>query len=68
MCAYGRCAAQLLAELLHVLPQGAPHVATKCCWAVSSLSEEYGAIMSPYFQNTVQVRAPASAPPQGKKG
>jgi hypothetical protein len=29
----------VLAELLQVLPQGAPHVATKCCWAVSQVRQ-----------------------------
>jgi hypothetical protein len=51
-----------------VLPQGKPHVATKCCWAVSSLSEERGDIMSPYFQNTVQVREHAPTPARKETG
>jgi hypothetical protein len=43
----------VLAELLQVRCR-APHVATKCYWAVEQLSEECGNMMAPCFQSTVQ--------------
>ena len=43
----------VLAKLLQVRCR-APHVATKCYWAVEQLSEECGNMMAPCFQSTVQ--------------